>query len=313
MKVLGKYVNGNVTTTLFHDGTKIRCSKDDEQHFDFAENIDIKITNKCTGTNCAYCHEGSGPDGKQSDILHLPFIQTLHPFQEVALGGGNVFEYPDLIPLLEELKNKSVIVNITVNQVHFEQNIELLEKLYSESLIAGLGISLISPTDKFLDLLSKFKYRNNVVIHVINGIVNPDDLYLFNDLGVKLLILGYKHLRRGEAYWEKAEAEITKKQTALKNEIAGRNLALFSVFKTISFDNLAIEQLEIKKLLSEDDWNKYYMGDEGTSTFYIDCVEMKFAKNSTAPKEERYILLDNVDDMFHYIQEEKSTKVKEEE
>lgn len=303
MKILGKYINGNVTTTLFHDGTKIRCSRDEEQKFDFAENIDIKITNKCTGTNCAYCHEGSGPDGKQSDILHLPFLQTLHPYQEVALGGGNIFEYPDLLPLLRELKNKSIITNITVNQVHFEQNIELLEQMYAEELIYGLGISLIDPTEKFLDLIRKFRYKNNIVIHVINGIVNPDDLYLFDGMDLKLLILGYKHLRRGELYWEKAEEQISKKQEELKFELAGRNIALFTVFKTISFDNLAIEQLDIKKLVPEEDWKLFYMGDEGTSTFYIDCVEMKFAQNSTMPKEKRYILLDNVDDMFHYIQQ----------
>ena len=143
------------------------------------------------------------------------------------------------------------------------------------------------------------------MIHVINGIVNPDDLYLFSGLNLKLLILGYKHLRRGESYWEKAEEAISKKQNDMKFELAGRGVALFSIFKTISFDNLAIEQLNIKKLVSEDDWNLYYMGDEGTSSFYIDCVEMKFALNSTEPKERRYILLDNVDDMFHYIQQMK--------
>ena len=127
-------------------------------------------------------------------------------------------------------------------------------------------------------------------------------MYLFNELGLKLLILGYKHIRRGETYWEKAEEAILKRQEKLRLELAGKHLALFSVFKTISFDNLAIEQLNIKKLVSEEDWNTYYMGDEGTSTFFIDCVEMKFAQNSTMPKDKRYILLDNVDDMFHYIQ-----------
>ena len=308
MKILGKYKNGDVFTTLYIDGTKIRVSRNDNPKFDFAENIDIKITNMCTGTNCAYCHEGSGPNGKHSDILNLPFIDSLHEYQEVALGGGNILEYPDLVPLLEKLNSKTIITNITVNQVHFEKNVTFIEELCDNGLVYGVGISLIAPTTKFIETLANFKYKNNVVIHVINGIVDPNDLYLFDKLGVKLLILGYKNLRRGETYLQSAGESIAEKQEALFRELSETGIALFNIFKTISFDNLAIEQLNIKSLLSEEDWNLYYMGDEGTSTFYIDCVEMKFAQNSTAPKDKRYILLDNVDDMFHYIQQQKNTK-----
>ena len=35
----------------------------------------------------------------------------------------------------------------------------------------------------------------------------------------------------------------------------------------------------------------------------IDLVENKFSKNSIAPKESRFDLLDNVDDMFRVIRE----------
>ena len=119
MKVLHKYKNGNYDVYLFEDGTKIRHTKDNFYRPDFAENIDIKITNKCTGTNCSYCHEGSSPCGKHGDILNLKFWDTLHQGQEVALGGGNVLEHPDFISLLYKLRDLKVIANITVNQIHF--------------------------------------------------------------------------------------------------------------------------------------------------------------------------------------------------
>ena len=56
-----------------------------------------------------------------------------------------------------------------------------------------------------------------------------------------------------------------------------------------------------KRLLSDSEWNEFYQGDDGTSTYYIDMVERKFARSSTAPFDKRYDLLDSVDDMFKKI------------
>ena len=70
-------------------------------------------------------------------------------------------------------------------------------------------------------------------------------------------------------------------------------------FKVVSFDNLALKQLECKRLLSDEEWEQFYMGDDGSMTMYIDCVKEKFAKSSTSV--ERYNLLDNIKDMFNEI------------
>jgi len=96
MKLLGEYQNGNVHTQIFDDGTKIRETEDDEFRPAFAENMDIKICNRCTnpltgGVMCPMCHEGSTPNGKLGDILNEKFIDTLHPYTEAALGGGDIF------------------------------------------------------------------------------------------------------------------------------------------------------------------------------------------------------------------------------
>ena len=47
------------------------------------------------------------------------------------------------------------------------------------------------------------------------------------------------------------------------------------------------------------------MGDDGTTTFYIDCVNKQFAQSSTSLLDKRYPLLDNIDDMFKVIIENK--------
>lgn len=293
ISLLGKYKNGNATIKIFEDGTKIR-SYEGEYKPEFAENIDLKITNRCTGTNCEYCHEGSNSCAKHSDILNEPFIDTLKPYTEIAIGGGNALEYPDLIPFLKRLKELNVIANITVNQIHFEQNIELLQQLTNEKLIYGLGISLVNPTRNFISLVRQFP---NAVIHVINGVVSGYDLSKLYDHHLKILILGYKKLRRGESYYKYEERLIKKKQNWLYKNIP----TIIDHFEVASFDNLAIEQLDIKRLLTEDEWDEFYMGDDGSATFYIDAVERTFAKSSTTPINERKKLLDDVELMFKEI------------
>lgn len=56
MELLGRYKNGNFFTTILSDGTKIRETEDDEFIPDYAENMDIKITNYCD-MGCPFCHE----------------------------------------------------------------------------------------------------------------------------------------------------------------------------------------------------------------------------------------------------------------
>lgn len=296
MELLGRYKNGNVITTIYSDGTKVRSTQEDDFRPAFAENMDIKICNRCD-KGCPWCHEGSTSDGKLGDIMNEKFIETLHPFQEVALGGGNVLEHPDLIPFLHKLKDKKVITNITLQQCHFEEHIDLVDKMISHQLIYGLGVSLVNPTVEFIEKIKKYP---NAVIHVINGIVSENDISVMSNQNIKLLILGYKKLRRGAQYFVVDQNEIEKNQNWFENNIS----ELINEFAVISFDNLAIEQLHLKEKwdkLSDKEWDEFYAGDDGTNTYYIDMVERKFARSSTAVFDKRYDLLDNVDDMFKVI------------
>jgi len=293
MNLLGVYKNGNMRTCIFSDGTKIRETEDDEFIPDFAENMDIKISNYCD-MGCKFCHEGSTKNGKHGDILNHKFVETLHPYQEVALGGGDATSHPDLIPFLHKLKDRKVIVNMTVNQRHFEQKQELIKKLVDEKLIYGLGVSLVNPTDEFISLIRQYP---NAVIHVINGVLKPSDIAALSNKNLKMLILGYKQLRRGNEWYSEDHENIIVKQMWLKENLGG----IINNFKVVSFDNLAIEQLEVQRLMSQEEWDEFYMGDDGSMTYYIDMVEQKFARSSTANFDKRYDLLDSVDEMFKKI------------
>ena len=296
MNLIGFYKNGNFTTKIFSDGTVIRETEDNEFKPAFASNMDIKITNRCD-MGCKFCHEGSTIYGKHGDILNAKFVDTLHPYQEVALGGGDVTSHPDLIPFLHKLKERKVIANVTINQKHFEEKQDLIKHLVDENLVYGIGVSIVNPTDLFISLIKKYP---NAVVHVINGVVTQQQIDKLVDNNLKMLILGYKQLRRGNEYLSSNLQSVHKNQNWLAENLPD----IIERFNTVSFDNLAIEQLDVQRLLSKEEWDEFYMGDDGFFTYYIDMVEQKFAKSSTAPFKKRYDLLDSVDEMFKKIVKE---------
>lgn len=296
MNIIGRYQNGNYTVTLLNDGTKIRENDLDFFYPAFAENCDVKITDRCDG-GCAFCYEGCTSNGNHGDILNYKFLDTLHPYTELAINGNDL-SHPDLPVFLQKMKDKNIIVNMTVNQIHFERNYHFIRFLVNQNIIHGLGISLRESTKEFVNMVKEFP---NAVIHTINGILSPEDYEVLKDNGLKILILGYKQLRRGVDYYDSHELEVTKLQNWLYDNLK----EMLNHFEVVSFDNLAINQLNVKRLLDEDKWDEFYMGDDGNYTFYIDLVEGAFAKNSLSM--ERWPIMDNIDDMFKKVRGENNS------
>lgn len=294
MKILDRYKNGNAIITLFDDGTRIIDFPDDEKlKVDYPLSMDCKITNKCPMA-CPMCHEKSTPNGEHGDIMNAEFIDKLHKGPEMAIGGGVVTSHPDLIPFLRKLKTLGVRPSITVHQKEFENNEELINKLINEQLIYGLGVSFFNQNDETWEKLRKYP---NTVVHLINGIHNKDVFDYLADKDMKILILGYKDFGRGHDLLNIDNTIETKKSWL--NE---RLKDYINKFKVVSFDNLAIKQLEVDKILSNDQWDEFYQGDYGTATMYVDLVKKQFAKTSTS--ETRFDLLDNIEDMFNIIRGE---------
>jgi hypothetical protein len=80
-------------------------------------------------------------------------------------------------------------------------------------------------------------------------------------------------------------------------------VSLKNKFKVLSFDNLALEQLNVKRILTPEQWEQFYMGDDGTFTLYVDLVSETFARNSIT--DIKYPINGmTVDEMFKVIREE---------
>lgn len=291
--LLGTYVNGNTIVAMYNDGTKVRYIKDGEKAApEFPESMDLKITNRCD-LGCPMCAECSSPDGEHADLRH-PIFDTIKPYTELAIGGGNPLEHPQLLGFLTHMYTKSVICNLTVNAVHFMNNIPLLKRLRDMELIHGIGISV--PTTIPDGLIPALKDFPNAVIHTIAG-VTPQNVYeQLSDHDLNLLILGFKTKGKGKEY---------EKNYWIKDNLYYLSDCLEDLrdhFKAIAFDNLAVEQLNVKEKLSEDEFNKLYMGDDGDFTMYIDLVAWKYGKSSTHPL--RDIDAGTVTELFQKLKEE---------
>ena len=289
------YINGNYIVNIDLDtGTKERIQPDDNVDFvpEFPESIDCTITNKCT-LGCQYCYAGCTPDGKEADVRNAKFFDTLKPYTEIALQV-NELDHPDLLWLLDKLRKQNVIVNITVNEAHFMEKRETIKNLVEHDLVKGIGVSYWYISHDFIEEVKKYP---NAVLHVINGLISNKLLEPLYNQDLKILILGYKEIGRGVDYKEKKSEFLNENQRWLYNNIP----LLLSRFKLLSFDNLALEQLNIKRFLSKAAWDDFYMGDDGDYTFFIDLVTNRFGQSSLALANEMYPLTDNVTEMFDII------------
>lgn len=278
-----EYKNGNYIVKILDDGTKLRLS--DNPIPELPESIDVKITNKCNA-GCAFCHEKSTPDGKSFDVdLAYKLFNDLPSGIELAIGGGNPLECSrDLKWLMRKCYYK--IFNITINAVHLD-DLDFNPK--------AIGISYKSELhDKIKMFVDKNDKYSQCVIHLIAGVHTFEDLKRCTKDFKRILILGYKKVGRGISYYNE---NIEKEIQTFKQEIGhyfNKNI--------IAFDNLALEQLDVKRYFSDKKWDTMYMGKDGEFSMYLDLVEKKYAVSSRS--EERFDIGDlTIKEMFSKIRQ----------
>lgn len=288
--LLSEYKNGNATIKLYDDGTKIMETDDDEFDFEFASSMDVCISERCDN-GCQFCYANCTPDGKVA-TFNWDFLNGIPAGVEMAINMQ--FPLPDgFEEFLKRMKDQGVIVNATVNQRHFERHEEYIAQLVDEHLLWGIGISLVKATPEFINAVKRF---DNAVIHVINGVVTMTDLLMLGGKGLKLLILGYKDKGRGVAYHSQANAEVKRKQEMLRHLLP----IFLHMFEAVSFDNLALKQLDVRRLVTDDEWEEFYMGKEASSSFYINLVNGTYSPSSLDTLELPIGNL-SVKEMFHNV------------
>lgn len=305
-KVLYNYRNGNVDVTIYENGTKIREWPDGEDPVvEYPESCDIKITAFCEMMDlgkCPYCHEQSTRSGKHGDLNLLAKIwETQMPGTEMAIGGGNPLAHPDLIPFLKRMKSLKMIPNTTVNMLHMKKFTPLIKVMQNQKLIYGLGISYRGANS--MNLLPEDIDYKNAVFHMIMGVHNLNDCQVVikwcvdRNITPKILLLGYKTFGNGASYYS---PELQNVLDLWKNIYLQ---ALLNVDEevVISFDNLAIAQLDLEKQIDKKTWNELFQGHDGLSTFYCDAVKKEVARTSTSSDRYNYDGSEDIRDLFNKV------------
>lgn len=319
------YINGNYIVKTARYGSSffglwkraLRIGEDLKS--EFPDSIDLKISNRCSH-GCPFCHESSIKNGKILDLDKTKEILSQLPTKpiEIAVGGGNVLECLDETEDILDWLNKrghQTRITITFNDLKSTGSKKLDEKITNILYgVGGLGISITSLKSTGIDL-SIFEKNGNffpfkgdllnytdlgknlslgpqIVYHVIAGITPLDDIkWLIKNTKSSILILGFKQWGRSK---DSDIPDLSKLKEYLKDLIQSPENSNLS---TIGFDNLAIEQLDIKNIIGDNSWKEIYLGDEGSCSMYIDAVKGEFARTSRSPER---ISWDNIKLLDYY-------------
>lgn len=273
-----KYTNGNASVWLdLRDGTRIIEYPDNEPlTLQTPLNIDIRVSTQCPyGYNvetqkstCAFCHESALVSGVECHygILQQVLMDAKLPRgTEIALGVNQITD--DLMQFVKNLWKLGLVVNITMNERYILQygDTRLKEMM---PYVYGLGISYRS-LQGCLSLPDWIAEYPHTVIHVINGIDDFDDVKELSVKYRKLLILGEKDFgfNRGKVNLD------TPQHKQWKSNV----MQLTKIFDIVSFDNLGLQQLEIRGKITDEEYKSFYQGEH---SMYINAVEQYFAPSS---------------------------------
>lgn len=271
---MSQYNNGNSVIELHEDGTRI-IQFDNKLELEYPLNIDIRVSTKCafglnpkTGKSfCSFCHESAKTDGHDCNFEELKSkLRGLPKGIELAIGANQMnLTFLDFITWCD---NNEWIVNLTVNQGHVNRDITELEYLINNNKIKGLGISYRSSLNWNVPVV--LLNYSNTVLHVIAGIDDINDVLSLKDKGVrKILVLGEKNFGFNEG-----KVDLTTQSHKEWYWWIGK---LFDAFDVVSFDNLALEQLNIRRFFDDKNWETF---NQGEHSFYINAVEGYFAPSS---------------------------------
>lgn len=291
--LIGEYDNGNTHVKIYSDGTKVRSYSGNKPISEFPESIDVNVSYRCDN-GCEFCYQNCTPNGLVADYEAFDdWLDSIHPFTELAINCNDPYDV-QFERFLEKCRQRRIIANITINQNHFLNARKTVLNWIDSRLVYGVGVSVQNVNKTILDAI---KPISNAVVHTIVGVTSPMDYYKLFDQELNVLILGYKTIGRGNKYITVHDQTVESNKDWLY-----RNVDRFATrFKIVSFDNLACQQLNVKRFIKN--WDQFYMGDDGTHTMYVDLVKKKYYVSSTESKTNGKQMTNDIVEMFNSVKQ----------
>lgn len=262
--------NGNALITIANDGTRT-TEWEDQLKLDYPMNVDIRVSNKCAfgkktdGTAiCSFCHESAKFDGEECNYSVLLSKLDFPAGIELAIGCNHFSD--GLYDFVKECTKKGYICNLTINQGHVKRDKQMLLKAINAGYVKGLGISYRKGMSAIPDEILKY---DNFGMNVIIGIDSVQDVLALSGTVRKIVILGEKNFGFNSGKVN---------TNSIKHKAWRHNFTnLLNAFEVVSFDNLGIEQMQVKEKISKKDYDTMYQGEH---SIYIDAVAGTYAASS---------------------------------
>jgi hypothetical protein len=220
---------------------------------------------------CDFCHESATVSGPRGDFNALfDKLLELPKTTEVAIGINEVTD--ELVSFLRKMREYGFIVNGTINQGLIQAG----DYHAVVRLLYGIGISYRSRKWNIDDAIYS---APNTVMHVIAGIDDISDvMWLAENVCNKILVLGEKDFgfNLGKVNYQSDNHRAWYRGIHKLFEIA-----------TVSFDNLAIEQLNIRRFFRDENWKVFFQGEH---SIYINAVTGMYSPSSRSPLGENWKL-----------------------
>lgn len=277
------FTNGNYFLQIDNDAPKriaIQLATDPDMELipEIPELVDIKLTDVCF-IGCSFCYQASQSDSAHGDLNKIKgVIDTLHGgITEVAFGGGDVLQHPNIVEILEYAQEKGIqSSNITVNWQSVLRYPEKLKEVAPLVTAFGISITGIGQVDRVVKSLKDsgvFKEQRNC-FHIIPDLYTKENLlhmlWEIKEYAPKsdVLFLGFKSQGRGENTRYDDIRLISDQQ---KEAI----LAAFEFCKEnrISLQNDTKFIRDYEDIVAQFSDELYYDITEGKFSMNIDCVE----------------------------------------
>jgi organic radical activating enzyme len=274
--------------------------------------MDVKITDYCTH-GCAYCYQGSTPQGEHMDkdklYAYVGLISEAKVF-EVAIGGGEPTQCPHFPQFIRWLHEAGVTVNFTTKSIDWLED-ETRAKLivpYIGAFAFSAAENSVADLERIQTIMKYRGYRQEMfTVQIVPATMGE---YAFTQLlkwcntnRVRVTLLGYKETGRGAKFkeigivrsWNKFNED--EWLNVVKKLNASEELGRLCIDTT-----LAAKYEQAIKNVGIPDWMFHI--EEGKYSMYMDLVKHQYGPSSYhLDKLQTFELYkETVEDMFSTIE-----------
>ena len=270
------------------NGNKIRFSLDSNEvtnKSSFPELVDLKITEYCD-YGCKFCYQSSTKEGSHASFENVEkSIKMLAAsgVLEIAIGGGEPTQHPDLLKILQLIKSFNMSACFTTKNFDIQEHPDYLEILKASNSIA-FSCNSIAEIEKIeniknemINLGLSYESRPKIYIQMIPELMSDENFekalkYVSDMYNTPVTLLGYKDFGFGEKYLPK---------NRFSNSGWIKTVKEFSDKHNIQFgiDSVLVSKWK-KELIEECVDPLALVGEEGKYSCYLDSVKMTIHKSS---------------------------------